>query len=288
MKNDKKVIEFRVGKIKENNLHIIDYKSHDNIKCICNKCKYEFVDNHRNLCYNKFKCKYCILINKSLLIRKGSIKIIKIDDHGSGSLIYLMCKNGHEYKQDRRNLLSNKGCNQCYLDNKILSIEYIVSEFNRIHGDFYTYDINLYKNVHSKIHITCKNKHVFIQKVSNHLQGKGCPICRESFGERTISKFLNDNNFVYKKQKIFKDCKYVSYLPFDFYIQSLNLLIEYDGIHHSKPVSQFGGEKEFEKTKIKDSIKNNYCIKNRINLLRISHEEDILSKLNSIQENIIF
>ena len=34
-----------------------------------------------------------------------------------------------------------------------------------------------------------------------------------------------------------------------------NLLIEFDGIQHFKPVKLFGGEKEFEKTKIKDEIK---------------------------------
>jgi very-short-patch-repair endonuclease len=288
MKNQKKVIDDRINKIKENSISIINYYSHDKIRCVCDICKHEFIDNYRNLGYKNFKCRYCVLISKSKLIKNKIVDIIKIDDHGDGAYIYLRCnKRGHEYKQDRRNLLADKECNQCYLEEKSFDKEYILNQFNRIHGDFYEYNMEDYKNVHTKIKITCKKGHTFLQKVSNHLQGKGCPKCRESLGERTISKYLNDNGFIYENQKIFKDCKYVSYLPFDFYIKSINLLIEYDGIQHSEPVNQFGGELEFEKTKIKDSIKNDYCIKNGINLLRISYKDDIISKLNRVQEYIV-
>lgn len=288
MKNIYKVIEDRKAKIESNNLKIVEYVSHEEIKCKCTKCGYDIIDNHLNLCKNKFKCRYCILTDKSSLIKDGLISIIKIDEYGDGAYIYLRCNNGHTYKQDRRNLLANKGCNQCYLENKRFTLDDVLFKFNKKHGDYYSYNMSSYKNLHSKIKITCKRGHIFYQKVSNHIQGKGCPNCRESLGERTISKYLCDNNIIYERQKKFKDCKYVNMLPFDFYIPDLNMVIEFDGIQHFKPIKQFGGEKEFEKVKIKDKIKSEYCENNSIHLLRISYEDNIQKKLDVIKEHIIF
>ena len=278
MKNIEKVIKDRISKIEINNVKVIDYQSHNKIKCICNKCGYDIIDNYRNMSYRKFKCKYCILLNKSELLKNGDVSIIDID----GAFINLKCINGHLYKQDRGNFLSGKGCNKCYLENKVFTLDKVVSEFNRVHGHNYSYKMDNYKNLHTKIEIICRKNHIFYQKVSNHIQGKGCPICRESLGERIISKYLDDNSIAYEKQKKFKDCKYISHLPFDFYIPKLNTLIEFDGVQHYKPIKQFGGEKEFEKTKLKDDIKNKYCLDRKINLIRISYQDNIFEKLESI------
>ena len=63
-----------------------------------------------------------------------------------------------------------------------------------------------------------------------------------------------------------------------------NLCIEYDGIQHFIPTS-FKKESEeeklknFEYVKKHDEIKNNYCKKNGINLLRIRYDENVEEKL---------
>lgn len=278
MKSEEKVIEDRSLNIELNNFNIIEYNSHDNIKCFCNKCGYETIDNYRNL--SKKKCRYCILIQKSDLIKNGVVTLIKINDYGDGSSLHIKCKNGHCYKQDRRNLLANKGCNKCYLENKVFKIEDIEKQFLKIHGDYYNYDFTNYKNVHTKIKIICNKEHTFYQKISNHLQGKGCPVCRESLGERKISLFLDNNNIQYIKQKKYNDCKFINKLPFDFYLPKYNICIEYDGIQHFESIKLFGGEKEFLKTQIRDKIKTEYCLNNNIQLIRISYMENIEDKLN--------
>jgi hypothetical protein len=282
MKNIEKVIRDRSNKIELNNLKIIDYKNDNEVLCICNKCNYNINDNYRNLSYKNFKCKYCELLSISDLLKNNEVKILKIED----SYINLECVNGHLYKQDRRNLLAGKKCKQCYLENKIFTKERIIEEISNIHGNYYKYFFKDFKNLHSKIEIECKKGHFFTQKISNHLQGKGCPICRESIGERKIAIFLEKNKISYIRQKKFDDCKYITKLPFDFFIKEMNLLIEFDGIQHFKPVKLFGGEKEFEKTKIKDEIKSRYCLDNNINLIRISYLEDIEEKLSNIKKLI--
>lgn len=83
-------------------------------------------------------------------------------------------------------LLANKGCNKCYLENKVFKIEDIEKQFLKIHQD-YNYDFTNYKNVHTKIKIICIRNIHFIKKFQAHLQGKGCPVCRRSLGERKIS-----------------------------------------------------------------------------------------------------
>ena len=57
---------------------------------------------------------------------------------------------------------------------------------------------------------------------------------------------------------------------------------KYDGIQHFKPVNYFGGLIAFECQKIRDKKKDEYCIKNNIHLLRISHIEDVNDKLDFI------
>ena len=73
-------------------------------------------------------------------------------------------------------------------------------------------------------------------------------------------------------------------LPFDFFIPSHNLLIEYDGRHHTEEIKTWGGKKRLKETKINDNIKNNFCNFKKFNLLRISYTdfdniEDILLKI---------
>lgn len=276
-------LEKKKKDIENNKIKILDYISDEEIKYKCEVCHNTSENNYKALTYKKYKCKYCELLESSELLRNKKVKLLEIN----GDKIKLECKEGHVYKQDRRNLLSGKGCNECRIMNKKINKDDLIPMFNNIHGDYFKYNLNLFKNLSSKIEITCRKGHIFKQKVSNHLQGKGCSICRESSGERLISIYLDNNNINYIRQKKYKDCKYINALPFDFYLPELNILIEYDGIQHFEPVKVFGGEKEFRKTQIRDEIKNEYCFKNNIHLIRISYLEKIEDKLSSINKLII-
>ena len=264
MKSIEKVIKDSYDKIEKNNLKIIRYISKDRIICNCKKCNYEIIDNKRNLSYKKFKCKYCEILEKSQSI-KSKLTILKID----GSNLHIECEKGHKYNQSRRNFLSGRNCNECRKNNRNLTKDDVIYQFNKVHGNFYTYNMDRYKTLNSKIEILCEKGHIFLQKASNHMQGKGCPTCRESFGERYIRNYLDLKNIRFEKQKKFNDCKFINKLPFDFFLPDYNILIEYDGIQHFQPIKQFGGEPEFLKTQKKDKIKNEYCLKNNIKLIRI-------------------
>ena len=130
-----------------------------------------------------------------------------------------------------------------------------------------------YLNSKIPVIITCPHHGDFYQQPSNHLDGKGCPICNQSKGEFSINNWLVNNNIEFDRQKKFIDCVNKFNLSFDFWIKDKNLLIEYDGMQHFKPLGFMGGDKKLEYTIKCDKIKNDYCFKNNIKLLRISYKE---------------
>ena len=108
--------------------------------------------------------------------------------------------------------------------------------------------------------------------------GTTCPKCKMSRGEAAVEAYLNDNHVDYIAQYRFDDCRNERQLPFDFYIPSQNMCIEYDGEQHFMPVT-FGGVdkdeaiKNFKYCKVNDKIKDNYCEQNNIKLVRIPYTD---------------
>lgn len=92
-------------------------------------------------------------------------------------------------------------------------------------------------------------------------------------GESMIADYLEKQQIEFTFQKRFKDCRYKKCLPFDFYIKykDIDILIEYNGIQHIKPVSLFGGIIGFEERQRNDQIKKEYAENNNIKLIIIDH-----------------
>jgi hypothetical protein len=116
------------------------------------------------------------------------------------------------------------------------------------------------------------------------------PSCSGSKYELKTIEFLTSNKIGYETQKRFKDCKGdKSCLPFDFYIPSMNMCIEVDGKQHYVSLPYFEKTISFEKRQKYDEIKNQYCIKNNITLLRLPYTEfdngNIYNILNSVIVN---
>lgn len=106
---------------------------------------------------------------------------------------------------------------------------------------------------------------------------KGCPRCFSSKGEKAVEKYLTGEGIEFIPQHRFDDCRNKNTLPFDFYLPQQNILIEYDGRQHFEVVT-FGGTEEealinFENAQTNDKIKNKYCKKNNIKLIRIPYWE---------------
>lgn len=122
---------------------------------------------------------------------------------------------------------------------------------------------------------------VFEQTPNHHSHGCGCPKCNESKGEKNIRKILDNKNIEYIIQYKFNDCIHIKQLKYDFYLPKYNICIEFDGKQHYKSVKWFGGDKTLKYIQKNDKIKNEYCLKNNIRLLRIRYDDNIELVLNN-------
>jgi very-short-patch-repair endonuclease len=124
------------------------------------------------------------------------------------------------------------------------------------------------------------------QRASAHLQGQGCPDCKKSKMELAVCGFFIRKGIPFVKQKRFASCVAPDTrckLAFDFYIPSHNLCIEVDGKQHEIAVKYFGGETAFQRRKVLDKIKTDFCHHSKIGLLRVKHTE--AKNINKVLED---
>jgi very-short-patch-repair endonuclease len=188
--------------------------------------------------------------------------------------ISITCNCGLEFKQTPAAHLIGQGCPRCCRSSGgRLTTNSFIDKANDVHGGIYDYSKVEYSYNIIPVCIICKDHSEFMQTPHDHLSGCGCPMCKESVGEREVRKVLECNNISYEFQYRFDDCRDSYPLPFDFFIPDMNLLIEYDGIQHYEPVDHFGGLDNLKIVQKRDSIKNKYVKDNGIKLIRIHYKE---------------
>lgn len=182
---------------------------------------------------------------------------------------------GKEFEMVPNHMLGGTGCPHCFGKFRKTTEQY-KDEVEALYGDEYTV-LGEYVNSITSIlmkHNTCGYE--WETSPSNFINGgTQCPRCArrgKSRGEALIEDYLIKHNIDYEPQKTFDDCiGNAEPLPFDFYIPSANMAIEYDGEQHFKSVEYWGGDKKFEERINYDKIKNQYCDDNDIFLVRIPY-----------------
>lgn len=105
----------------------------------------------------------------------------------------------------------------------------------------------------------------------------GCPECASSKGEKRIQQYLRELSLTFIKEKYIEIDQ--SKCRFDFFLEELKTIIEFDGIQHYEARDFFGGETYLNKVKQSDKIKSEWCILNKFKLIRISYKDiDRLTK----------
>lgn len=152
--------------------------------------------------------------------------------------------------------------------------------------------IGEYKSAKEKILCKCIiDGYVWEITPDNLLRGEGCPKCSTSKGEKRCIEYFKNNKIQYISQYEYDDLFGVGnrHLKFDFAIvdnsQKVLGLVEYDGVFHYRKI--YDNDKH-EILKDHDKRKDDYCLKNNIQLLRIPYWEynNIESILEKYIENI--
>lgn len=176
----------------------------------------------------------------------------------------------------RPNDFTSKGirCPKCG-DNIPMDESEFKKELKQVWGDTFTV-LGKYTKKHGKIKVRC-NKCTFewSPQARRLLEGHGCPECKNhSVGERLVKSYLDNKNIMYKHSFVLPNR-----LHLDFYLKSLGLAIEYDGIQHYQPREYFGGKTAFEDQIKRDRRKDKYCEDRGITLIRIPYTQNTYERV---------
>ena len=251
---------------------------------------------------NSGRCKDClgayiskkVTKNESTLIREIYDVVGEEYEYISGytsslekfNIKHVVC--GNEYKVTSGKFF-NRGqrCPKCF-GNKTKTTEEFKEEVRELVGDEY-FVVGEYETAKKYIlmrHDECMHEYNVVPYA--FIAGNRCPKCSSSKGEKRILEYLALNKLDYKHQYRIPSCKSAYPLPFDFGVfkkGKLELIIEYDGEQHYEPMRFNNSMSRFEKTKLHDKIKDDYCFDNNIPLLRIPYwdfeniEEILFDKL---------
>lgn len=263
---------------------------------VCIICKihgefYQLAHSHMS----GYGCKKCDTENRRLstaeFINKanavhgvGKYDYSKVNYIKSTEKVCIICRIHKEFWQVADSHLVGSNCPKCVRLDKIKNLSLTQEEFlsrcAEVHGNRYDYSKAVYVNNRIKVCIICRVHGEYHQKPNYHLLGENCPRCNISKGEDSILKWLIKHNVAFNTEYDFMDLKGPGNYPllFDFYIPSHNLLIEFDGVQHFRPVRFHGISMEraiegFKKVLHNDNLKDKYCLDKGIPLLRIGYKD---------------
>lgn len=214
---------------------------------------------------------------QNIAISKGYDLITRKEDYlGTHSDIEYICPKHGTQTIMATNLISGHGCRQCQSELLAKMKRYTPQQVKEIieskNGNKLLNPEDYIRNNVPNLKVRCNCGNTFIIRLDVYKDQFRCSECAgsESKGEYRVRKYLEANNIEFIPQYSFNDCRDILPLPFDFYLPNYNTCLEYDGQQHEKP--QFG-KLNFEKLIYHDGIKNEYCRKNNINLIRISFRD---------------
>jgi predicted nucleic acid-binding Zn-ribbon protein len=257
---DLRLLEYKLKRLED----YIDSKT--SIKHVCINCNKIFRVKPKEL--NRINCD-CFLKGAEYKKNIYNKNIVPIENYRNiKSKILHKCLNCQlEFYSSPKTILKSKiGCTSCsgkkFTEEKYKSL--LPSNIELIGEYIDTAKATLHKC------LECDNKWTTKPNYILHM-GCGCPNCASSKGEKLIQKLLEDLSIYYLKEKNVEI--YGFKYRFDFFIDNLNLFIEFDGIQHFESKEFFGGDEYFKKIQESDKIKNNWCVNNRYKLIRITYKE---------------
>lgn len=228
----------------------------------CPKCKGEKISLSKQYDIDKF-------IEKAKQKHSDKYNYSKVNYINSQIKVCIICCKHGEFWQKPSEHLQGYGCPICGGTKKI-TLEQFIERAKEKHGKRYDYSNVNYINYKTKVEIECKvcgNK--FWQTPHDHLNGKGCPKCKQSHMENHAEKILEINHILYESQKKFF---WLGLQSLDFYLPKHSIAIECQGQQHfeltrfTKRDEKDYAEKMLQTIKKRDLRKFNLCNDNNIKL----------------------
>lgn len=211
-------------------------------------------------------------------IQNPHIKLIEYCGHKND--VKCFCTKHQFYFTKKLNTLiySHSGCPTCYVENirDICGVgqEEFVKKLKAIHPELSV--LGKYENNTTPIEVCCNIHNYKYSLTPTALLSRHscCDKSRITYKEELVCKQLEDWGFRIERQKVFSDCKDKRVLPFDIYLTDFNVLIEYQGEQHYRPVYYSSEPKEQAERRhqyvvFHDELKREYCHKHSIPLIYV-------------------
>lgn len=210
---------------------------------------------------------------------------------GSGKKVWIKCqeKDYHKsYNITCADFISGVRCNYCGNHKTHILDSFGYKHFDKVmswHSDNNISPFGVAPGSNKKYKFICPDCGYVWSAILYHISnGRWCPQCSSSKGEKEIVKWLIINNINFIPQKTFEGLLGLGSknLSYDFYLSDYNLLIEYQGEYHNGSVTNQTVE-DFERQQEHDMRKREYAKYNNIKLLEIWYYdfdsiEEILNK----------
>lgn len=138
------------------------------------------------------------------------------------------------------------------------------------------------------LHKECET--VYETTPSNFHKGRRCPFCSSkgnSKGERLVEKSLQYMGIDYIEQATFDGMVNINQFYYDFLLDDLDVIVEYQGKQHYTPVEYLGGFNKFKSQIKRDNIKLKFAIANGYTLIEVPYTMDTYTKvLNFLQQEL--
>jgi very-short-patch-repair endonuclease len=292
----------------------VSLNSHKKYWFDCDRCKhsYESILNNINAnnagcpyCYNRKLCgkEDCILcFNKSfashektefwsskndinpILINKGTEKKYWFNCNNCNhelliSLKQISTKNHWCIYCSHQKLCKEEKCSFCF-ENSFASI---------INSKYWNKNLNkgitpreTFKNTNNKFWFDCNDcGNNFYKRISDiSSKSTWCSICTNKT-ELKLYKILVQKYKEIEKGFNLDNCKNIKHLPFDFVLLEIKIIIELDGSHHFRQVSNWGN---FEENQKRDIYKMKCANENGFSVIRLLQEDVLFDKYDWLHE----
>lgn len=257
----------------------------------CSQKRLDYLNKQRRLeSYNN--------LNKYIIDNDLNFEILtKFEDYQNNKQkLDIKCSCGELFNPTINNITSGrvKSCKVCSDISKgklrRLNKDEVINKCKLSGYDILDYE---YNNGHNLL-VSCGKHDSYWTTYTNFYHNETrCKECYNeiiSYGENSIINILDTYNIKYTREKTFSDLIGIGgrWLRYDFYIDynGIKICIEYDGIQHFEKRFNMTDD-DLTKIQYHDKLKNEYCILNNINLLRIKYDEDTNSKLINFLDKAI-
>lgn len=220
-------------------------------------------------------------IKQSTIIHQGKYMYDKSIYKGTKTPLIITCPIHGDFLQSPSQHLQGYGCDMCgrnkISQHKLMTTEEFITKANVKHLYKYSYDKTDLNNKDNKgrVIINCPVHGDFPQRPIPHLQGQGCPFCKQSHMEELIMKELIENNIQFEYQK---RLEWLGLQSLDFYLPQSNIAIECQGRQHFEEISHFGGKQGLHNAISRDIRKKNLCNEHSVKILYFCNDKRCANK----------